>query len=111
MTITKTRLETRLREAEKKLQRLEKRLAQKPEFGRGDGSTNPSSRERAFARKERIIVEIHELQKALTRMQEGVYDRCEQCGTQIDPERLEILPTTTLCITCAQAIGPIPGWG
>lgn len=104
MTITKARLETRLREAEKKLQRLDKRLAQKPEFGRGDGSASPSSREMAFVRKERVMAEIHGLQKALVRMHEGTYGRCEQCGTQIDPERLEVLPTTTLCITCAQTM-------
>jgi RNA polymerase-binding transcription factor DksA len=31
------------------------------------------------------------------------YGRCERCGSPIDPERLEILPATTLCADCARA--------
>jgi RNA polymerase-binding protein DksA len=101
----KERLETDLRKAKKKLQQLEKRLAQKPEFGLGDGSTSVRSRELALARKDRVLTEIEKLQAALVRVREGTYGRCERCGTQIDPERLEVLPTTTLCVTCAQATG------
>lgn len=44
MPTMKERLETDLRKAKKKLQQLEKRLAQKPEFGLGDGSTSVRSR-------------------------------------------------------------------
>ncbi|MFQ5854686.1 MAG: TraR/DksA C4-type zinc finger protein [Anaerolineae bacterium] len=36
-------------------------------------------------------------------MREGTYGRCDRCGAQIDPERLEILPATTLCAACARA--------
>ena len=28
------------------------------------------------------------------------YGICEKCGKQIDPERLEIFPETTLCVDC-----------
>jgi RNA polymerase-binding protein DksA len=35
---------------------------------------------------------------ALGRIDDGTYGRCEQCGGQIEPERLEALPWTTLCI-------------
>lgn len=37
---------------------------------------------------------------ALSRMDSGTYGICESCGQPISPERLEAIPTTTLCITC-----------
>jgi DnaK suppressor protein len=35
---------------------------------------------------------------ALARIDEGTYGRCEQCGQEIEQERLEALPWATLCI-------------
>lgn len=45
---------------------------------------------------------IEELQGAITRIDAGEYDRCAQCGTEIEAGRLEILPTTSLCAACAE---------
>lgn len=39
---------------------------------------------------------------ALRRIDKGTYGRCERCGEEIDPARLEILPYATLCIKCKQ---------
>jgi DnaK suppressor protein len=47
------------------------------------------------------IHEIHQIQKALKRISEGTYGICSQCGEDIDPKRLEALPTATRCIACA----------
>jgi len=44
---------------------------------------------------------IDEIRSALRRLEEGVHDRCATCGGAIQPERLEVLPTTTLCLSCA----------
>ncbi|MDZ4180484.1 MAG: TraR/DksA C4-type zinc finger protein [Coriobacteriia bacterium] len=41
--------------------------------------------------------------KALRRMDEGTYQTCERCGQPISIERLEAIPTATLCITCKSA--------
>ena len=35
---------------------------------------------------------------ALKRIDDGTYGRCERCGNQIEPERLDALPWATLCI-------------
>jgi RNA polymerase-binding protein DksA len=35
---------------------------------------------------------------ALARIADGTYGRCERCGCEIEPERLEALPHATLCI-------------
>ena len=47
------------------------------------------------------IHEIHQIQAALKRISEGTYGICTHCGEDIDPKRLEALPTATRCISCA----------
>lgn len=45
--------------------------------------------------------EIHQrITEALERMDKGKYGSCEDCGREIDLERLEALPYTTLCFEC-----------
>ena len=45
--------------------------------------------------------ELHQVRQALKRIEAGEYGICEQCGTEINPERLVALPYATLCIQCA----------
>ncbi len=47
--------------------------------------------------------EIEQIKRAFKRMDEGVYGECESCGVAINPERLKVMPMTTLCIDCASA--------
>ena len=42
--------------------------------------------------------------KALRRMDEGIYGKCERCGRAIPIERLEARPTASLCVNCAQLV-------
>ena len=44
---------------------------------------------------------LEELDRAVARVADGTYGRCEVCGDAIAGERLEALPTTTTCVTCA----------
>jgi DnaK suppressor protein len=48
-------------------------------------------------RERKLIVKIKE---ALTRIDDGTYGNCEECGEKIGRERLEARPVTTLCIDC-----------
>jgi len=107
MTSERERLEADLREAGRELQKLEKRLDEKLEFGLGKGSSGVYSWEMALARRERVTARIRALQEALIRVHAGTYGRCDRCGAQIDPERLEILPATTLCAACAGAASAV----
>jgi RNA polymerase-binding transcription factor DksA len=95
-------LEAELQEADEELLELNQQLDDKPEFGLGEGSTGAYSWEMALARKERVMTRIEALREALTKVDDGSYGQCERCGAQIDPERLEILPATALCVDCAQ---------
>ena len=40
------------------------------------------------------------VEKALHKMDKGVYGCCERCGERIDPARLKALPYATLCMPC-----------
>lgn len=105
MDTIKKRLETELKEAEQEKQQLDARLENKPDFGPGEGATLVTSWEMTLARKQEVTTRIKALQEALDRVQNGTYGYCQDCGTQINPERLEILPTTRRCTTCAQQQG------
>ncbi|MBO6850152.1 MAG: TraR/DksA family transcriptional regulator [Marinobacter sp.] len=47
--------------------------------------------------------ELVQIEHAIERIQQGVGDECERCGEEIDPRRLQVLPYTTVCVTCADA--------
>jgi RNA polymerase-binding transcription factor DksA len=55
-----------------------------------------------LALREDIKQRARQLEEALERLEEGDYGICESCGRPIDPERLEILPRTSLCVDCAR---------
>jgi DnaK suppressor protein len=48
-------------------------------------------------RERKLIVKIRE---ALTRIDDGTYGKCDECGENISLERLRARPVTTLCIDC-----------
>ena len=43
---------------------------------------------------------LKEVERALHRMDEGTYGRCERCGDEIDFARLKAVPQASLCMTC-----------
>jgi RNA polymerase-binding protein DksA len=48
--------------------------------------------------------ELFNVNNALARLDSGEYDTCQNCGNDINPERLKALPYTSLCIKCAEAM-------
>ena len=48
--------------------------------------------------------EVYHIQQALRRQAEGCYGICDDCGQPIDPERLEVRPQATTCITCQRRL-------
>ena len=45
--------------------------------------------------------ELQQINIALQRMEHGEYLQCSQCGEDIGVARLNAVPFTTLCISCA----------
>ena len=48
---------------------------------------------------ERRLVDIDEALKSIER---GDYGKCQRCGKPIEPERLEVKPDATMCVSCQQ---------
>ena len=42
--------------------------------------------------------DLDDIEKALARMDDGTYGTCEVCGTDIGADRLEVMPSTRVCI-------------
>lgn len=43
---------------------------------------------------------LREIEDAIEQLEYGKYGICEQCGQQIDPERLAIVPEAKFCVPC-----------
>lgn len=68
-----------------------------------DQGTDAMEREKAFlflSREEKFFKQIA---RALQRIQRGEYGVCRICETDIDFNRLEIVPTTRTCVPCKLA--------
>jgi DnaK suppressor protein len=44
--------------------------------------------------------ELNQIERALIRLRQGTYGLCEACSIKIPVARLNVLPYSTLCITC-----------
>ncbi len=94
-------LQTELLQTREQLASLDLQLQHKPDFGLGEGSPEIITWEMNLARRSVLVRRIDEIELALKRDSMGEYGICERCGTEIDPERLRILPHTRRCVRCA----------
>jgi DnaK suppressor protein len=99
-------LRTRLEEIQARLAEL----AKPPEAGAGigfgkrigDGTNEAISRRNEIGVGNSLLVTEEKLQRALAKLEEGSYGRCDRCGKPIAPGRLEAAPESALCIDCAR---------
>ena len=49
-------------------------------------------------------LELLKVNYALKRIEDGSYFQCDECGADIPPARLELLPFTAHCVGCAEKI-------
>lgn len=69
---------------------------------RADLAQNYSARERDLALAAMEQEHLTQIESALQRLDDGRYGVCIQCGDQIAPARLQILPYASLCMHCRQ---------
>ncbi|OYN94669.1 TraR/DksA family transcriptional regulator [Propionibacteriaceae bacterium ES.041] len=67
-----------------------------------EGQTIAVDRAMADALRRGARDQLQRIDAALERLDEGTYGVCANCGRPIGDERLEALPTTTLCVDCAR---------
>jgi DnaK suppressor protein len=99
-----------LRERLAEVQERLAELAKAPEpgsgigFGKriGDGTSEAISRRNDIGVGNSLLVTEEKLKRALAKLEEGTYGRCDRCGGPIAPGRLEVAPESALCIDCAR---------
>lgn len=52
----------------------------------------------------RNIKQLENIEKALNKIEEGVFGECEECGRPISEKRLLAKPDADTCITCAERL-------
>jgi DnaK suppressor protein len=67
-----------------------------------DRANNAYNRELMFSLSDVERQTLLQIENALTRMDEGGYGRCANCGQQINLLRLEAVPWARFCIDCQE---------
>jgi DnaK suppressor protein len=65
-----------------------------------DAGTATFDREREFSIQNNIRDLIEQINRAISRIDQGTYGSCERCGRPIDAPRLKALPHALLCMDC-----------
>jgi RNA polymerase-binding transcription factor DksA len=68
------------------------------ESGEGDSTGVARDRDRTVVELARATID--NVDRALARIDDGTYGRCDHCGEAIDRARLEALPAAHLCLDC-----------
>ncbi|OGG11461.1 hypothetical protein A2Z00_02845 [Candidatus Gottesmanbacteria bacterium RBG_13_45_10] len=63
-------------------------------------ASEESSHDRFAAMVEELNKRLADIDSALGRIGQGTYGFCTNCQQMIDTDRLAILPTATLCLSC-----------
>ena len=72
-------------------------------FGKrvGDGTTEAVERLSTTATARSITRSIEDIDRALIKIDDGTYGKCDACGTDIGVARLDALPAASRCVECA----------
>jgi DnaK suppressor protein len=73
-------------------------------FGKriGDGTNEAISRRNEIGVGNSLLLTEEKLERALAKLDDGSYGRCDSCGAPIAPARLDAVPESVLCIDCAR---------
>lgn len=75
------------------------------EQGFADSGQATAEKARILSIAEGLVESLHDVDAALERIDKGTYGRCESCGDEIPPERMEARPVASLCMRCKQRLG------
>jgi RNA polymerase-binding transcription factor DksA len=95
------RLEVRLAELAARIEGIEQDLRQPLDDDYADQAIELADDEALEGVDEVLRAEAAQLRAALTRIADGTYGTCGNCGAQIARARLEVQPVATTCVKCA----------
>lgn len=99
----RVQLMTRLRELDRRLHDIEDQLDDPRTPDWEDAATEREGDEVLQQLGTQGEAEIRRIQAALVRLRNGQYGVCVVCDAPIAEARLDLLPDTPFCSTCAQA--------
>ncbi len=67
-----------------------------------DDASEVEAQTKAMALRRHIEGMLQEIEHAIVRAEKGTYGICERCKQPIPEDRLKVMPSATLCITCAK---------
>jgi DnaK suppressor protein len=72
-------------------------------FGKrvGEGTTQAVERIAQVSAARSLDAKLRDVERALTKLDEGSYGSCDSCGGPIGTERLEAIPWAVRCVACA----------
>lgn len=72
-------------------------------FGKrvGEGTSQAVERLSAVSAHAQLRQLLDQVRRARAKLTDGSYGTCDTCGRPIPPERLEVRPWATECVTCA----------
>jgi DnaK suppressor protein len=73
--------------------------------GFSDRSHSTEERGRVIATARALRANLRDVERALTKLDDGTYGRCDRCGLPIGEERLDAIPWALLCIDCKKLVG------
>ena len=73
-----------------------------PDPGSAEAGSMNFEYEKELSLGQNTVDLLRKVERALARIDDGVYGLCESCGQPIPVTRLEILPYATECVACAR---------
>lgn len=69
-------------------------------FGKrvGEGTSQAVERIAQVSAAKSLDAKLHDVERALSKLDDGTYGTCDECGEPIGDERLEAIPWAILCI-------------
>ena len=111
-TMEKKRLEQFRKQLEQRQQELRRVVSRTQEDGRiadaeaaqdiADRAANSYTKEFLFAQSNNDRQLLGMVEMALSRIREGSFGECINCGSEINAKRLEAVPWTRYCIECQE---------
>ncbi len=79
-------------------------VAQYEAIGHGnhmaDDGTNAFDQAVDVALKRKVKASLKDVERVLTKFEDGTYGLCESCGARIERARLQVLPRAKRCLEC-----------
>jgi DnaK suppressor protein len=93
-------LEAERRQVLQDIEMLRESLKGEVDIDLEEGDPDLIEREKSAALLATLERKLESIETALRSIEKGLYGICERCGQPIAPERLEVKPDATLCLSC-----------